>query len=286
MARTKDEILTELIAAKDADAILSTILTSSSKSAFYYNLFNLFAEFAGDFELTFDDFVTEMDALLESKQVHTDAWWQRISLAFQFGDMLIILDNGNLGYAVEDEDLQIVKRAAVLTPSQGSITLKVAKLSGSDPVPLSTVELSAFSSYINDMGPSGIVTTIVSTDGDEIEITLDFEIDSQIIDVDDGTLLSDGVTKPVEDAIYSYFSTFQNDDFGGTFYANNLMAEILSASGVINATFDTLNKKGSNEAVFTDVLTLSGKSFGTFSGYVRLAVGWDLSANITYTANG
>lgn len=286
MARTKDEILTELIAAKDADAVLSTILTSSSKAAFYYNLFALFAEFIGDFELEFDDFVEEIDALLESKQVHTDAWWQRTALAFQYGDSLIILDNGNLGYTEDDEDLQIIQRAAVETTGEGLVTLKVAKLDVDDitPIPLVTAELSAFNSYVDDVTPSGIVVTVVSTDGDEIRVALDVEIDTQIINVDDGTLLEDGTTKPVEAAIYDYLATFQADDFGGTFYANNMMANILAAQGVVNATFSLLTKKSANESVFTDVLGLSGKKFGTFSGYVLIESAWDLSANITYTA--
>lgn len=286
MASTKDEILTELIAAKDADPILSTIFTSSSKAAVYYSLFVLISEFAGDFELTYDDFVAEIDALLESKQVHTDAWWQRTALAFQYGDSLVIFDNGNLGYETEDTDLQIIKRAAVETTGEGLVTLKVAKLDTDDitPIPLITAEKSAFDSYVNDVTPSGIVVTVISVDGDEIRVALDVEIDSQVINVSDGTLLSDGTTKPVEDAIYNYLATFQADDFGGTFYANNLMAMILAANGVVNATFSTLTKKGANEVSFSDVLTLTGKKFGTYSGYVLIESAWDLSANITYTA--
>lgn len=284
MARTKDEILNDLLAAKNADPVLSTILTSNSKSAFYYSLFVLYSEVTGDFELTFDDFVEEMDALLVSKQVHNDNWWQTISLAFQLGDTLIILDNGNLGYATIDEDLQIVKRAAVLTTAQGAVTLKVAKLDVDDitPIPLDAAENSAFSDYINDMTPSGIAVTIVSVDGDEIQVGLEVEVDKQIINVDDGTLFSDGSTKPVEDAIYNYFATFQGDDFGGVFYANNMLSEILTAQGVVNATYVELNKKASNEGSFSDVLSLDGRKFGTFSGYVKLATGWDLSDNITY----
>lgn len=284
MARTKDEILTELLEAKDNNAVLSVILTSSSKTAFYYSLFVLISEFTGDFENTFDDFVDELETIMESKQVQTDAWWRRQSLAFQLGDSLITLDNGNLGYETEDEDLQIIKRAAILTTEQGSITLKVAQLDTDDitPIPLTSVQLSAFSAYVNDITPAGIVPTLISTTGDEVQVGLEVEVDGQVINPDDGTLLSDGSTKPVEDAVYSYFETFQDDDFGGTFYGNKLMSGILSADGVINATFTILNKKAANESSYTDVLAEDGRSFGTFSGYVKLADSWDLSANITY----
>jgi len=284
-ARTKAEILQDLINGKDANAILAPILTSNSEAAFYYNLFVLFSEIGGDFELTFEEFCEVVDALMVSKQVHTDTWWVKIAKEFQLGDSLSVLPNGNLYYAVTDEDAQIVKRAAVRTSGSGLVTLLVAKLDTDDitPKPLGASEESAFNDYINDRNPAGIVVTVITVDGDEIELELSVQIDSQIIDVTDGTLLSDGVTKPVEDAIYSYFSGFQDDDFGGVFYANNLLAEILAADGVINATFSRLDKKAANESVYTSVLGLTGKSFGTFSGYVRLAAGFDLSANITYS---
>lgn len=285
MARTKDEIFDALMTLKDADAILSTILTSASKASFYQSLFTLFSEFGGDFELTFDNFVEEIDAVLVSKQVHNSFWWQRISLEFQLGDSLTIAENGNLVYNPIDETARIVKRAAVITSEVGSITLKIAKLDvdGITPIPLITAESSAFTDYINDMAPAGIVVTIVTVDGDEIKTALNVTVDGQVINVDDGTLLSDGVTKPVEDAIYSYFATFQADDFGGVFYANNLLAEIIAAEGVINANFTTLEKQSANESEYTSILALPGKKFVAFSGYVKNATGYDLSANINYS---
>lgn len=286
MARTKDEILTALIALKDADPILSAILTSSSKAAFYYNLFVLVSEFGGDFELGFDAFVETMDALLESKQVQNNQWWIRISLEFQYGDSLTIDDNGNLSYAVEDTDVQIVQRAAIISDSAGSVTLKVAGLDVDDitPIPLDVTEQAAFESYIADIGPSGINVTVVSVAGDELRIALAVDVDTQIIDPDDGTLLSDGTTKPVEAAIYAYLAAFSTQaGFDGVFYANSMLSDILAATGVVNATFTTLTKKGANEGGFTDVLALSGKKFTTFSGYVKIEAAWDLSANIVYT---
>lgn len=286
MARTKQEIFDVLIALKDANAILSPLLTSESKSAYYRNIFDLVSEFGGDFELTYDDFVEQVETLMESKQVHNSLWWQNISLDFQLGDSLTTFDNGNLGYETEDESIQIVKRAAVLTSQVGAITLKVAKLDTDDitPIPLDVTEKTAFNGYIEDMGPAGIVPSIISVDGDEMQVGLEVIIDTQLINIDDGTLLSDGTTKPVEDAIYNYFSSFQGDGFGGTFYANNMLSDILNAVGVVSATYVTLATKASNVGAFTDVLTLTGKKFTAYSGYVKMEAAWDLDANITYIA--
>lgn len=286
MARTEQEIYEEMVAAKDADPVLSLIMTSESKASFWQSLFRMYAFITSILEQNFDAFTASIDALLESKQVMTSAWWRRISLAFQLGDPLVVFNNGNLGYSVIDEAKQIVERAAVITPDTGAITLKVAKLGGDGltPEPLGSSELAAFNAYVLDMVPAGLVVTVVSINGDEIQLVLEVEADAQVINITDGTLLSDGSTKPVEAAIYAYFEVFQDSQFGGTFYANKLLSQILTAEGVVNATFTSLDKKAESEGSFVDVLALSGKSFVTLSGYVKLAVGYDLGANITYTS--
>ena len=149
MAKTKEEYFSEMIAAKNADPILSTILTSNSKASFYQSLFWLFSELAGDFDLTFDDFVETIDGIMEEKQVHNDNWWRRISLGFQIGDQLTENASGNLVYSEIDETNQVIKRAAVLTTDSGIVTLKVAQLSATgEPEKLDPVNLSAFTDYI------------------------------------------------------------------------------------------------------------------------------------------
>ena len=287
MARSSDTIFQFLLDQKNADPILSLIMTSSSKASFYQSLFALYADVTADFELTFDDFEETMEALMLSKQVMSNTWWQRISLEYQVGDPLVIFDNGNLGYDPVIEDNRIVRRAAVVSSAIGAINLKVAKLDVDEitPIPLTASEKSGFNAYIDDMQPAGIAVLVTSVDGDEVQVGLEVVVDQQIINVDDGTLLSDGVTKPVEDAVYQYFAIFQLQDggFGGTFYTSKLLETILGAAGVISCVVTILKKKAANEIAFSDVLALPGKSFETYSGYVRLAVAWDLSANISYS---
>jgi len=282
MARTKAEILEEILARKDADPILSNICTSQSKQSFFLALFACYAEITGEFELTFDDFLSEVKTILESKQVHTSFWWRSISLGFQLGDPLVTFVNGNLGYEVIDVDKQIIKRAAVFTDANGRIELKVAELSGGLPVSLTPTNLSAFLDYINDMQPAGLDILITTLDGDEIRVGFTVTVDSQIINISDGTLLSDGTTKPVENAVNDYIAGFQNVSFGGTFYANKLMQSVLNTDGVLNSVFTFLEKKASGESGFVDVLSLPSKSFKALSGYVNLESGFILSDNINY----
>ena len=80
MARNKEEIFDAIMVLKNADPIISTILTSSSKASFYQSLFVLFSDIAGDFELTFDAFLLNIENVFETKQIHTLYWLSLIHI--------------------------------------------------------------------------------------------------------------------------------------------------------------------------------------------------------------
>jgi len=286
MARTKAEIFDAMMAMRLSYATLESTLTSESRASFYQSFFMLFSEFASDFENNFDDFQANTEALLEAKQVMQRLWWQDKSLAFQLGDPLVRDESGNLVYEEVDEDKYIVERASVQTTENGRVSIKVAKTQGSTPVPLDADELTAFTSYANDITVAGIVPDITSVNGDEITFNISVEVDGKVISPDDGTAFSDG-SKPVEDAINAYFATFLTQDSfsaGGLFVTNTMLCQINEATGVFNTVINSLQKKAQNESNFTNVLSLQGRKFQSFSGYVRLADDFDVGANITYTA--
>lgn len=282
MARTKEEILAGFEERLSVDPILSPLLNSKSKTALFRSLFVLFSEMAGDFELLFDDTKKEIDELLITKQVNTLLWWQRVALEFQFGDALDVLENGNLGYNTIDTAKQVIQRVAVVETEASEILLKVAQLQEGQVVKMSPEVATAFFAYLYDVSPAGIVSRVISEAGDEVQMVLTVEVDAQIIDLQTGALLRDSKVKPIENAITNYIATFQYDNFGGVFYKNKLLADVLSAEGVINANITSLKEKNVTESVFTEVDKTKGNKFTTYSGYVRLADGWELSDNITY----
>jgi len=283
MARTKDEIFEGLIAAKDASPTLSAVLTSNSKASFYQSLFTVISEEVGEFELEFDLFVSKMDALLDEKQVMTIAWWYYISFAFQIGDAVLFDGAGQSYYDVIDEDLQIVKFSSPTDAGSADVILRVAGESGGLPVKIEGVELAAFTAYIEVIKPAGYNITIISEDGDEVTLVASAVIDPQVINVNDGTLISDPTQIPVEDAIIEYISNFQRNEFGNTFRVNNLLQYIINVNGVTDFIISSFEKKSSIDPSYIDVLALAGLKFNAFAGYVRIKDGYDLGANITYS---
>ncbi len=267
MARSKEDIFQEMIALKNADAILSEQLTSESKAAFYRSLFYLFADAAGNFEQIFDDFKGGIEELLDTKRTFTASWWYEQALGFQYGYPLGVMSNGNVGYTEVVEDAQVVKRAAVVVDEQGSISLKIAGESGGVASALGSGEVAAFRDYTKDIAPAGILVSVVSSEGDKINLEVDIEVDAQVINLEDGSMLSDAEVFPVEDAINSFVNDFQATSFGGVLYANKLLSAILGVSGVTNATLKTLTAAGFS-ASEVDVLTAEGKKYSTYSGYL------------------
>lgn len=287
MAKTKQEYFDDMMEGRLSYPTLTSILTSLSNASFYQSLFMLFSEFASDFELMFDAFLEKIENIFASKQVMQTSWWQTQCVGFQYGYSLARDESGNLYYSDLDEDAQIVKRAAVITTGNGVITIKIAKLDadGLTPIPLLVGEKSAFDSYANDITVAGIVPTVISVSGDEIKIKINVQVDAQVIDPNTGALLSDESIKPIESVVYDYFSSFQTQDSftaGGVFQVNQLLAGLNTASGVFNATITLCEKKSQNESTYTNVLSLPGKQFSSFAGYVRIADGYDLAANISY----
>ncbi|MFR9589066.1 MAG: hypothetical protein SNF86_06640 [Rikenellaceae bacterium] len=267
MARSKNEIFEEMIALKEADAILAEQLTSQSKASFYRALFFVFADAVGNFEEIFDDFKSNVAQLLDTKRTYTSSWWYENALAFQFGYPLAILENGNIGYTETVEDAQVVKRAAVVLNEQGSISLKVAGESNGAAEALGSGEVSAFREYVQDIAPAGLLVSVISADGDKINLQVDIEVDAQVINTEDGSQLADSQSFPVEDAIREFVNDFQATSFGGVLYANKLLSAVLAVSGVTNATLKELSATGfASSAV--DVLAADGRKYSTYSGYL------------------
>ena len=154
-----------------------------------------------------------------------EVWWNAEIRKFQYGHELIIVDveNKKYGYAVKDEDAQIITRVAVVSqPGRGLI--KVAK---ADPAALSVDELAALKSYKNKILPLGSNISIISQDADIIKIP--------------GTVYYDpiiplSVTQPlVEAAINSYLSSLEfNVGKTGTFYTTYLTDAIQAVDGVVD----------------------------------------------------
>lgn len=275
MARTSAEIKQAIIDKIATDPILSTELTSLSKTAFYNLIADLFSDVASWLEVSFDTFATNLQESLLNQRVGTAPFYIERSKAFQFGDTVVEDGNGNYKYEVIDEDKQIIKRVAFISAA-GINLLKVATVDGGGGViPLSSPQLAAFKSYWEtvDFKPSFLDPgqSFISANGDDIKATLTVELDPQLFNTATGELLTTG-EKSVETAINNYLTTFTDTDFDGTFYISELVSKVKAVNGVINALVDSVEAKPDTEPTYTDIKAETGEKYNTFAGYFKEAV--------------
>lgn len=244
MARTKDEIVTAMLADK-ADRSELDGLSSSSSSAIWRLLIDVVATAAKVVEDLWDIFMGEVDALENSAIAGTARWYQEQALAYQQGDTLI-WSGQRWGYLSVDASKQIVDKASA-TDTGSELRLKVAKVVSGTPQALSESELAGFNSYIKKIKFAGTNVAVVSLPPDELKLTMTVYKDPAIID-SDGDLLPGGSFKIVEFQVSQYVS---NLDWNGKFNVQEMIDAIKLADGVRDVVVSTIEAKPDAYASFS-----------------------------------
>lgn len=179
-------------------------------------------------ETMMDAFRADVDETVRTAVVASVPWYHEIALAFQDGDELKF-DEVTLSYRYEkeDESKRIVKFASVRDMGS-SVQMLVSKSEDGVPATLSAEELTRFKKYMQRVKVAGVILGIKSLPSDSIRINVKVVVDGLVYN-QDGTLVRDGSTKPVEEAIKTYL---RNIVYGGTFNKTKLVDAIQGAEGV------------------------------------------------------
>jgi hypothetical protein len=216
MARTIQEIESEIIAAKEAQSQLDS-LTSSSQTAIWRLWVYVIAVAHLALESLWDIFKIEVNELVASRRLGTPPWYVNIAKEFQLGDDL--LETGL--YAVIDESKRIITRASFKEDDIESVlTLKVAK-GVETPTALSTEELSQFRTYIQELKFAGTKVSVISLNADLLRGNLTVYYD--------GILNANATLTNIKQAIRDYLA---NLPFDGVLLRNELIEKIREVSGV------------------------------------------------------
>jgi len=273
MARTQTEIFNSLLAAKTAETTLNTF-TSTSATALWRLMLWVCAGGIYALELLFDVFKTEVDTKAAAAQVGNAAWYRNKILAFQFGDALTF-SNNVYTYAVLDTTKQIIKRCAVneavdLTVG-GILTVKVAKLSGTNLVELTTPEKDALASYLKKIRFAGTKFQIFSNNGDVLKIAFQIYFDPII------PLTT--IKTNVEAAINNYIA---NLPFNGELLISKLTDEIQKVESVVDVVFVSAASKFSAGDAYESFTRTKIGGGGYFK--ISTATGETLNDLLNYTA--
>lgn len=267
--------LTDLAPNMDSSQQLLADLESPSQVARWRIMLWVVAVGIWSLEKLWDVFHAEVEQLAAASHVGTPRWYVEKALQYQYGYALVDID-GVFQYATDDPAARIVARAAVVEAG-GVVTLKVAKLSGTMLVPLSSPELAAFDEYVDQVKMAGVVVNLLSADPDYLKLQVDVYYDPLVIAAD-GSLILNGSIKPVEDAINEYIASLP---FNGALTLTNLVDAMQAAEGVVNP---VLQSAEARYAGFP--LTTIAVSYGSYAGHMAIDPLYPLPTTINYIPAG
>lgn len=230
MARKIEDILNEIIAAKNAQPAL-TALTSSSATAIWRLWAYVQAVCIWSLEQLFDEHRSGVNYLIAQEKPHTLKWYATMSLRFQFGFSLAQDETYfNNGAATEAQIAasKVVKYAAVSEVPKG-LRIKVAGESGGDLTALGNAELAAFSAYMGRIKDAGVRLYIGTAAPDSLKQTLKIYYDPLILD-NAGQRLDGTNNTPVQDAVAAYL---KNLPFNGLFVHSKYIDALQQVEGVV-----------------------------------------------------
>jgi hypothetical protein len=232
MARTIAQIKAAIIAAKNADTLLSTL--SSTSAAAEWNLWtDVVAICQWTLESLFDIHTKEVDDIISNLKPHTLQWYINKAKAFQFGDAL---QTDKDMYAVIDTAKQIVDFAAASEENNG-LRIKVATSNGSQLQALNTNQLTALNNYMNLVKDAGTRLYISSGPADRLQANLTIYYNPLVLD-NTGSRLDGTANTPIQDAISSYLAALP---FNGLFVPNFFIQYLQNIAGVVICKANSIN---------------------------------------------
>ncbi len=226
MARTIAEIQQSIITAKQTDPVLSG-LTSTSNVSVWLLWTYIVAVCQWVLETYFDDHKAEMDSIIATQRPHTLQWYVTRAKQFQYG-VALPFESDTYTTVSDDPAVSIITyAAAVELPSL--IRIKVATLSGSSLAPLTTVQLTAFTAYIQQIKDAGVRMQITSGNPDMLRLQLKIYYDPLVLNAT-GSRIDGTATQPVLDAVKNFLKALP---FNGLFVLNNLIAALQAVDGVV-----------------------------------------------------
>jgi len=230
MARTVTEIQNEIFGSIVANENLAG-LNSQSKVAIYRLIVFIVSFAIWTLETLFDVHKKELQTALLEQKSGTLAWYRTMALAFQYGfDLLIDSDKFNSGTATAEQIAasKIVKYAAVLEGVEDSrVVIKIAGETNGVLAPITTPQLLAFDTYINEIRYAGVKITVINYLPDRLYLNIVIYRDPLLIDAQGNSILNGG--KPVENAIRAYMKQLP---FNGELVLAHLVDALQKVEGV------------------------------------------------------
>src|ERR1035438_6838708 len=171
---TQQQILTNLFLLQDNNG--NPLFSSTSAVALARKIADAMAPLIDNTLSELTDTQTIIQNIINNQRYGRSGYYTSKALLFQYSssaDQILTPDpvTNYPEYAVIDSTLQIISQAAFEVSGSNSFILKIAALSGTTLVPLTTLQMNDFVSYFTNFEIPGMPVQIVSTTGNVINFT-------------------------------------------------------------------------------------------------------------------
>lgn len=222
----------EIQAQMDAEQALQTGLSglnSPSQVAIYTLWKYIVSACIYYHELLWDIFKTEIETIVDNAPIGTDGWVQKKAFDFQYDattPQVVTLVDFVPAYNPIVDAFKIITRCSVKTLPNKIVSIKVAK--GTTPTALAGLELTAFSSYLNEISFAGVRYNAVSLTSDKLYLDANINYNGQYSTVISATVIA---------AINTYLA---NIDFDGDIRVVDVVDAIQGVAGVVDVVINDL----------------------------------------------
>lgn len=278
MARTIADIQAQIVSTVQADSTLGPLLTSASATAIWRLWTYVAASAIYLVESLWDNFKVEVAELVANGKPHTLRWYQQKALAYQHGATLVAgedyYDNSSL---TPDQVAaqQIIKQAAATEGSDGSLIVKVAKLSAGELIQPNLGEVAAISAYFREVKDAGVKLSVRGAAADRLKVTVDVYYDATLLSSAGARLDGTAVT-PVQDAAKSFLKSLP---FDGEFVKAHLVDALQKVEGVVVPEIRLCQARRNDDPSFANVDVF----YQPFSGFLKFYDPADLTLNFIST---
>ncbi len=273
MARTIAQIQQSIIDAKNADATLSG-LSSTSNVAVWLLWTYVVATCNWVLENLFDAHKAEVTGIIATQKPHTLQWYVTMAKQFQYG-VSLPADSDTYTVPSTDPAVVIVSYAAVVELTT-LVRVKVATLSAGLLAPVTSPQLTALTAYMQLVKDAGVRLQVTSGDPDTLQLKVKIYYDPLVLDAT-GARLDGTSTTPVKDAVNSFLT---NLPFNGLFVLNNLIAALQAIEGVVIG--DVVSAQATYASLPYTAVTVE---YTPDAGYMALDETY-FTANVTYVSHG
>jgi hypothetical protein len=275
MAQTADEIqsemMTEMVNYPALTPLNDTSGTNGSNIPIWKSWMFVTATIISFFEQVMDLFKVDIQNIINNNQYGSDEWWYNQMLAFQFGDLLVFINN-IFQYPLIDASRQVIKFCSINSSPDGVVQIKVAQQDGNNqPAVLTPDQLNGVYSYCKAIRPAGIRFTVLSAPADLLQLNGNIYYDA----AGDKAVIQIAVEKAIND----FLGTNNVNNFDGTLYVNKLIDAIQVVPGLVGNQVDITTIAA--RSTVSDYTTFTS-SYPPLSGYIMIDPELALANTLTY----